>query len=224
LEYHWSVSLRERKAAKRKRIVDEGLRLFKRNGYEPTTMESIAEAAEVSPATLYRYFPSKDLILLDHFMTFFEGLPASFSKYAVDHPVDEALVKAVFAALRSTDENPEKALLVRSIVDRAPVPRARLFDLAYVQIEKMSRLLAEQLKLPKDDLRIELTVRMVHLITGVAGDRWRANGGRGSAVAYAKQVIKACEGHPIIWPVKSTRGNGRKPHSNSRRKSGMPHR
>ena len=75
------MGLREKKEEKtRKRIVDEALLLFKHNGYEPTTMEAIAEAAEVSRATLYRYFPSKDLVLLDHFMIFFEGLPASFSE------------------------------------------------------------------------------------------------------------------------------------------------
>ena len=216
MEYDWSVGLREKKEEKtRKRIVDEALLLFEHKGYEAVTMDAIAEAAEVSRATLYRYFPSKDLVLLDHFMIFFEGLPASFSKYAVDHSVDEALVKAIIAVFKSQDENSEKILLVRSIVDKAPVPRARLFDLAYVQIENMSRLLAEKLKLPKDDLRIELTVRIVHLITGVAGDRWRANGGRGSAVAYAKQVIKILESKHSIWPVTSTPGKVHKPHSYS---------
>lgn len=130
--------------------------------------------------------------------------------------MDEALVNAIFAVLKSQDKSSEEILLVRSIVDKSPVPRARLFDLAYVQLEKVNRLLAEKLKLPKDDLRIELTVRMVHLITGVAGDRWRANGGRGSAVAYAKQVIKILEGNHSIWPVSSTRGKAPKPRSHSR--------
>lgn len=217
IEYDLGVSLREKKEEKRKRIVEEGLRLFKRNGYEATTMEAIAEAADVSPATLYRYFPSKDLVLLDHFSFYFEGLLTSFSKYAVDYPVEEALVRTIFAVLKSVDENSEKALLVRSIIDKAPIPRARLFDLGYDQVEKMSRLLAAKLKLPEDDPRVELTVRIVHLITGFAGDRWRAGGGKGSVIAHAKQVIKILENSPGIWPVSSTNGKGRrKPQSHSR--------
>ena len=212
-----SVGLREKKEEKtRKRIVDEALLLFKHNGYESTTMEAIAEAAEVSRATLYRYFPSKDLVLLDHLMFFFEGLPESFSSFAVDHPADEALVKAIFAVLKSQDENAEKILLVRSIIDKAPIPRARLFDLAYAQIDKMSRLLAEKLKLPKDDLRIELTVRIVHLIMGIAGDKWRAGGARRSAVAYARELIRICEERPIVWPINSTAGKSPKPRPHSR--------
>jgi hypothetical protein len=149
-------------------------------------------------------------------MFYFEGLPANFSRYAMDHPVGEALVMAIFAVLRSLDEDPEKVLLVRSIVDSSPVPRARLFDLAYIQLEKMSLLLAEKLKLPKDDLRIALTVHMVHAITGVASDRWRAGGGRRSVVAYAKQAIKILENSQGIWPVSSTKGKVRKRRPNSR--------
>jgi AcrR family transcriptional regulator len=60
------MGLREKKAKKtRERILEEALLLFKRDGYEQTSMEAIAEAAEVSPSTLYRYFLSKDLILLE---------------------------------------------------------------------------------------------------------------------------------------------------------------
>ena len=39
-------------------------RLFTAKGYEETTMEDIAEAAEVSKATLYNYFSSKENLLL----------------------------------------------------------------------------------------------------------------------------------------------------------------
>lgn len=39
-------------------------RLFTAKGYEDTTMEDIAEAAEVSKATLYNYFSSKENLLL----------------------------------------------------------------------------------------------------------------------------------------------------------------
>ena len=59
--------LRERKKAKtRQAIQEQALRLFREQGYERTTVEQIAEAAEVSPSTFFRYFPTKeDVVLYD---------------------------------------------------------------------------------------------------------------------------------------------------------------
>ena len=63
------VGLRERKKAEtRAAIQHEALRLFRVQGYDETTTEQIAEAAEDPPSTLFRYFPSKeDLALTDDY-------------------------------------------------------------------------------------------------------------------------------------------------------------
>ena len=59
------AGLRERKKAKtRAAIREHALRLFREQGYSGTTVEQIAEAAEVSPATFYRYFPTKEDVVL----------------------------------------------------------------------------------------------------------------------------------------------------------------
>ena len=58
------TSLRERKKVRtRDAIVTAALDLFADRGYEATTVEMIAEAAEVSPATVFRYFAAKDEIV-----------------------------------------------------------------------------------------------------------------------------------------------------------------
>ncbi len=60
-----ALGLRERKKIKtRQAIRREAFRLIDENGYVATTVEQIADAAEVSPSTFFRYFPSKESLLL----------------------------------------------------------------------------------------------------------------------------------------------------------------
>jgi len=62
--------LRERKKARqREAILQAGIELFRARGYEQTTVDDIARAADISQPTFYKYFPSKDAILRDFAMT-----------------------------------------------------------------------------------------------------------------------------------------------------------
>jgi AcrR family transcriptional regulator len=57
-------SLRERKkAATRERLYFEALDLFRRKGFAETTIDEIAEAAEVSRGTFFNYFATKEAVL-----------------------------------------------------------------------------------------------------------------------------------------------------------------
>lgn len=59
------LGLRERKKIKTRRAIRrEAFRLIEQHGYTATTVEQIAEAADVSPSTFFRYFPSKESLLL----------------------------------------------------------------------------------------------------------------------------------------------------------------
>lgn len=59
------LPLRERnKQRVRERILTAAIELFKSAGYYQTTMDEIAERAEISRGTLFNYFPSKDSLLI----------------------------------------------------------------------------------------------------------------------------------------------------------------
>ncbi len=86
-----TLGLRERKKIRtRETIRREAFRLIEENGYAATTVEQIAEAAEVSPSTFFRYFPTKESVLLADDMdpAFLDALvsPASRSVATESNP------------------------------------------------------------------------------------------------------------------------------------------
>ena len=60
-----TTGLRERKKIRtRAAIRDNAMRLFGQQGYTATTIDQIAEAADISPSTFFRYFPTKEAVVL----------------------------------------------------------------------------------------------------------------------------------------------------------------
>ena len=60
-----SEGLRERKKAKTRWAIQEhAMRLFGEQGYAATTVDQIAAAAEISPSTFFRYFATKEDVVV----------------------------------------------------------------------------------------------------------------------------------------------------------------
>jgi AcrR family transcriptional regulator len=165
--------LRERKKARTRAAIQEvALRLFERQGYEATTVEQIADAAEVSPSTFFRYFPTKeDVALYDAldplFISAFEAQPAELSPLAAMR----AAIREVFAS-----ESPEVAgQAVRAeLIMGVPELRMRMLDSFIETIDLFSGIVAARLGRPADDLK---TRTMVGAVIGVAISNWLDSGG-----------------------------------------------
>jgi AcrR family transcriptional regulator len=86
------AGLRERKKrATRLAIHEAGMELFAERGFAATTVDAIAEAAGVSRATVFSYFPSKEEIVFGDAATAIEALAARLR----ERPAGEATVAAV---------------------------------------------------------------------------------------------------------------------------------
>lgn len=141
--------LRERKKqATRRRIVEAAYELFERDGYESTTVEAIAAAAEVSPATFYNYFPQKeDLLFPDRDQILDAGLEAIATASEREAPV-QTLVRAVRAMIDTTagglrDPSTERESRRIRLVMTVPQLQARMVQNAFGVVERLTEALRE---------------------------------------------------------------------------------
>jgi AcrR family transcriptional regulator len=146
--------LRERKKARtRASIREHALRLIREQGYQATTVEQIAAAAEVSPSTFFRYYPTKeDVILQDDFdVRVFEALERQ--------PSDLPPLAAIRAAFREgagtlTPQEWEELTLASTLTMTVPEIRARSLDEFNRTISKMCEALAKRTGRAPDDIAV----------------------------------------------------------------------
>ncbi len=145
------AGLRERKKARtRAAIREHALRLFREQGYQATTVEQIAQAAEVSPATFYRYFPTKeDAVLQDDFdllaLEAFAAQPPGLNTIAA--------VRAAMADMHAS-LTPEELLRWQETTELTmaiPEVRARAVDELTRAIDVWAEAVAKRVGRPPDD-------------------------------------------------------------------------
>jgi AcrR family transcriptional regulator len=150
------LGLRERKKAKtRAAIREHAMRLFREQGYAETTVDQIADAAEVSPSTFFRYFPTKeDVVLHDEFnsllVTAFRGQPVELT------PIQavRAALRAVFAAMSedAKERDRERHQLIREV----PELRMAVLDEYTRSLRLLAHLIAERLGRDVNELPVRV--------------------------------------------------------------------
>lgn len=172
-----SGGLRERKRLRTRRALQvEALRLFEQKGYEATTIEEIAAAAEVSPRTFSRYFPAKeDVVLWDDF-------EPTFLRLLAERPRDESLTESVRQALREglrligADDRERMQRRMRLVYSTPPL-RARGYPQLAGMTSRLAAYGAQRLGLPPDDPRLRIFAGA--LIGGLVAlfELWQERGG-----------------------------------------------
>ena len=161
--------LRERKKAKtRAAIREHAFRLFREQGYDATTVEQIAAAAEVSHTTFFRYFPTKEDVVLQDDMELL-WLDALRAQPPGIPPVEalRASLHDAFARL-----SPGDLAKIRETTDFAlsvPAVRARMLDELARTIQVMAAAIAERAGRSPDDFEIRT---LAGAALGVALSSW----------------------------------------------------
>lgn len=155
------IGLRERKKAKTMASVQKhALRLFHELGYHATTVEQIAEAAEISPSTFFRYFRTKeDVMLTDNYDPL---LIAAFEQQPADLSPLSALSKAMISA--TADLSAEELVTVRErnqLIMTVPELRAASLKNWMQTMQMITEMLAKRLNRSTDDLDIRTLAGVV---------------------------------------------------------------
>ncbi|WMT39849.1 TetR family transcriptional regulator [Paenibacillus sp. D2_2] len=151
---HKTIGLRERKKAKTMAAVQmHALRLFKEFGYYETTVEQIAEAAEISPSTFFRYFATKeDVVTTDNYDPL---LISAFEDQPTDLNPLQAIRNAMKSAMAQMSDDEFTTMNERNqLIMTVPALRAASLNNMAQTMEMLAKIIAERMDHTQDDLAI----------------------------------------------------------------------
>src|ERR1700761_5558785 len=186
--------LRERKRRETSaRIIEQGLKLFVRHGYDGTTLDAIAEAAAISRRTLFYYFKSKeDILLAAHDSGFRQALrPAMLEEPPERAPLEAA--QRCLVKLASRHESRESVVFDR-LMESTEALRARK-EAVFVETEQMLwQAMCELWPAParRDGLRLVAMVAMGAL--RLALEKWKQNDAARPLAHYIRQEFARLAG------------------------------
>jgi len=186
------TGLRERKKQKtREAIQRAALRLFSRNGYDETTVEDIAAAAEISASTFFNYFPTKeDVVLYDMYD------PIAI-EMLLEAPIDEPLnrlTRRMLDQLSEVLENDKEMILSRAhLVMDVPELRNRMWDELERTHALFTKALAQRTGRSADDFELRVTARILVSALYEAAMEWLGTGGRQPLASLAQRAIDVLE-------------------------------
>lgn len=171
-------------------IQGEALRLFAHNGYDQATIEDIADAADISPRTFFRYFPSKeDVVLWDEY-------DAVIADLLEQRPAQEPPAETILAITRQAIEglyqhDPERLLARHQLLSTVPAVRARFLEFSRAGVELLSTSFAANRGVPRDDLKLYLTAMAIVDAAAAALDRWQRDAGNTGLLELFDQATDA---------------------------------
>jgi len=183
--------LRERRRVRVKLMVQaEALKLFADKGYEQTTIDDIAHASAMSPRTFFRYFPTKeDVVLWDEYDEL------SFAELLGSQEHEDPLVRLITTIreiIGGVHDRDRDLLLARTKLSfRVPEIRARFLDEQASTMGAIYPQLAVALGGDPDDLGLRVMLSAMFAAMLVAVERWQHEDGRRDLIDVVDEAVSA---------------------------------
>jgi AcrR family transcriptional regulator len=193
-------SLRERRRLRTRRTIQaHALRLFAAKGFQATTIEEIAAAAEMAPRTFFRYFPTKEEVV------FWAEYPPMLAGFVAARPDDEPALEALhhgivdgLAAIWDQDGERERMLERLRLAFRTPALHPRLRQQQAGWATAVAEILADRLDERPDALEVRAIAAAVAGAVWVAAEEWQAqDDGEGELGALIDQALGTVFGAPL---------------------------
>jgi AcrR family transcriptional regulator len=184
-----SASLRVRKRAEtHARIQATALRLFLERGFEQTTMDDIARAADVSRRSLFHYFASKEEIVFSAKADFPDHLGQAVAARPADEPLLDMVENALIDMARRhlSAQTRDLARLIRDTPALSAGDQAK-----YEKVERvLAKALADRKGLPDTDIRCRVTAAAAISLLKLATAAW-LEGEEASPEIYGRAAFAA---------------------------------
>ncbi|MFI6058477.1 TetR/AcrR family transcriptional regulator [Streptomyces sp. NPDC051286] len=187
------LGLRERKKLKTRIAIRRATyRLISEQGYDATTIEQIAEAAEVSPSTVFRYFATKeDIVLTDEYDPIME---AALRNRPADEPPLESLRFIITTALTAFLASEEEELRQRTrLMVEVPAIRARMTETMSDTAKVLAQALADRSGRSPDALEVRVFIAAVLGALREVTLYWGEHGQEGDLIAMINQALDTLE-------------------------------
>jgi AcrR family transcriptional regulator len=193
-----SLPLRERKKLRTRRaLADAALRMFTEKGFDATTLEELAEEAEVSKSTFFRAFPAKEAAAIEAEAELWSAYLAALADRELSGPVLGELHQTLAGAVAGLDPGwDERFLATRRLVAAEPALLAYVEHYRAGIKTQVIACLAGQLGLDPEDLRLHVLAELAITAWGVSGRHWVRHGGQGGREALIERLDGAVRAIP----------------------------
>ncbi|MGI5402574.1 TetR/AcrR family transcriptional regulator [Streptomyces sp. CA-135486] len=188
------LGLRERKKLKTRIAIRRATyRLISEQGYEATTIEQIADAAEVSPSTVFRYFPTKeDIVLTDEYDPI---MAAELRARPADEEPLEAIRQVMTLGLSAfVREERDEVVQRTKLMVEVPAIRARMTETMATTPELLVRALADRTGRDPDDLDVRVFTAAVLGALREVMLYWAGRGHRDDLIELVERALTTIQG------------------------------
>jgi len=193
-----SLPLRERKKLRTRRaLADAALRMFTEKGFDATTLEELADEAEVSKSTFFRFFPAKEAAAIEAEAELWTAYLGALADRELSGPILSELHQTLAAGAARLDPGwDERFLATRRLVAAEPALLKYLEHYRAGIKDQVIACLAGKLHLDPEDLRLHVLAELATTAWSLSGRHWVRHGGHGGRKALLERHEDAVKAIP----------------------------